>query len=189
MKIGIAVRRNDTDYFVHRSYINLLNEYDYGIITKESNLAEYDGFLIPGGYDIDSKYYNESIISCHNIDNEIDELDKKIVAYALKSNKPLLGICRGLQSINVFLGGSLKQDIINHNNENHFIIFNNKHYLVNSFHHQSVKNLGKNIKVLAKSLDDEIEIISFKSIIGVQFHQEISPTKINKLILKVFNDI
>lgn len=189
MKIGIAIRKNDIDYFVHKTYINLIKNYNYGFITLNSNLDEYDGFLIPGGYDIDSKYYSEIPIYCNNIDEEIDLLDKKIIEYAIKTKKPLLGICRGIQSINVFLGGSLNQNILNHNNENHFIIMNNKYYLVNSFHHQSIKQLGKDLNILAKSLDNEIEIIKYNNIIGVQFHPEIAKTNLNNIILQIFNDI
>lgn len=186
MKIGIVARRNNIDYFIHRSYINLIKDNKYGIVTIDSNLNEYDAFIIPGGYDIDSKYYNEQNIACNNIDNEMDLLDKKVINYSIKNKIPLLGICRGIQSINVFLGGSLKQDILNHNNENHFIKYNNKYYLVNSFHHQSIKVLGDNLEIKALSIDNEIEIIKHKylPILGVQFHPEIALTSISDEILK-----
>ena len=90
MKIGIAIRKNDIDYFVHKTYINLIKNYNYGFITLNSNLDEYDGFLISGGYDIDSKYYSEIPIYCNNIDEEIDLLYKKIIEYSIKTKKPLL---------------------------------------------------------------------------------------------------
>lgn len=190
MKIGIIARRNGTDYFVHKSYINLINNHSFGIVTKDSNLLEYDGFLIPGGYDIDSINYNEKNLYCNNIDTEMDMIDEKVIKHCLKYKKPLLGICRGIQSINVFLGGTLKQNIFNHNNENHFINFSGENYLVNSFHHQSINKLANNLEILATSYDNEIEIIKHKflPILGVQFHPEIAFSKLNKEILNIFND-
>lgn len=186
MKVGIAVRKNDVDYFIHLSYINFLKKYNlsYDFISLETNLDSFDGFLLPGGDDIDPKYYNQENYACHNVLEEIDILDKKIIEYALKNKKPLLGICRGIQSINVFLGGSLKQDILHHKNENHYILWNEKPYLVNSFHHQSIHTLGKDLIILAKSLDDEIEIIKHKDlpIYGVQFHPELFDFDLKSLI-------
>ena len=188
MKIGIAIRKNDIDYFIHKPYLNLIKKHTILIINNNTDLTQIDGFIIPGGYDINSKYYNEIPISCNNIDEEMDKLDMKIVLHAYENNKPLLGICRGLQSINVFLGGTLNQNILNHNNENHFIYYNNKYYLVNSFHHQSIKTLAPNFKILAKSLDNEIEIIKYKNIIGIQYHPELINSKLTNTFLEIFND-
>lgn len=176
-KIGIAIRKNHTDYFVHRSYLFFLKRYhvDYDFITLETNLSQFDGFLLPGGDDIDSKYYHEQNYACKNVDEEIDLLDQKIILYAIKNKKPLLGICRGIQSINVFLGGNLKQNILNHQDENHFILFQNHYYLVNSYHHQSIHQLADDLDCLALSLDGEIEIIKHHDfpIYGLAFHPEL----------------
>ncbi len=176
-KIGIAVRKNDTDYFVHQSYIWWLKQYHctFDIVTLESNLTDYDGFLIPGGNDIDSSYYQEENYACQKVSKEMDQLDQKIILFAIQNKKPLLGICRGIQSINVFLGGRLKQHILNHMDENHFILFQNHYQLVNSFHHQSIKKLAPSLIVLAESVDHEIEIIRHESlpIYGVAFHPEL----------------
>ena len=59
------------------------------------------------------KLYNEKNISSYNVDQEMDLLDFKIIEYCEKYKKPLLGICRGLQVINVYYGGSLYQNINN----------------------------------------------------------------------------
>lgn len=177
VKIGVAIRKNQVDYFVHQSYLIFLKKYNavYDFITLETNLSSFDGFLLPGGFDIDSKYYNEDNYACHNVQAELDELDQKIIKYAVENKKPLLGICRGIQSINVFLGGSLKQDILNHQDENHFIQYQNQYILVNSFHHQSIKTLSQELNSLAQSLDGEIEIVKHKylPIYGVAFHPEL----------------
>ncbi len=177
MKIGIAIRKNEWDYFVHQSYILMLKKYnlEYDVVTMYTNLALFDGFLLPGGFDIDPKYYHEENYASKNIDKEMDLLDQKIIEFCIKEKKTLLGICRGIQSINVFLGGSLKQNILNHSNENHFIQKNQKYYLVNSFHHQSIHHLAKDLNIVATSLDGEIEVVQHKSlpIYGVQFHPEL----------------
>lgn len=177
MLIGIAIRKNDTDYFVHRSYTLLLEKqgFEYAFINLNTKLDQFDGFLLPGGFDIDPKYYNQRNYASYSVDEEMDLLDKKIIDYAVKNKKPLLGICRGIQSLNVFLGGTLKQDILHHSDENHFIKYNDKYLLVNSFHHQSIDKLADDLEVLAYSLDKEIEIVKHKelNIYGLQFHPEL----------------
>ncbi|MDE6408400.1 MAG: gamma-glutamyl-gamma-aminobutyrate hydrolase family protein [Anaeroplasmataceae bacterium] len=177
MKFGVAIRKNETDYFVHQSYLYLLKKYGhtYDFLTLETNLNAFDAFLLPGGYDIDPLHYNQENYASHHIDYEMDMLDKKIICYAYQTKKPLLGICRGIQSINVFLGGTLKQDIAHHMNENHFIYMNNHYVLVNSFHHQSIDKLAPDLEAIGTSLDGEIEVIKHKSlpIYGVQFHPEL----------------
>lgn len=182
MKIGIAMRKNDVDYFVHQSYIHMLKElnHTFDFITLETNLKDFEGFLLPGGYDLSPNLYHQKNYASYHVDEEMDLLDKKIIDYAVKTKKPLLGICRGIQSINVFLGGSLKQDISHHQNENHFILWKGKYILVNSFHHQSIDKLGVDLVAEAKSLDGEIEIIRHKAlpIFGVQFHPELFPFQI-----------
>lgn len=177
MKIGIAIRKNEVDYFVHKSYIYFLKNYhlSYDFITLETDLSQFDGFLLPGGYDIDPKYYKEKNYASYHIDEEMDMLDQKIILYAYQNKKPLLGICRGIQSINVFLGGTLKQNINNHSNENHFIQMNHRYFFVNSFHHQSIDQLAYELEAIGTSLDGEIEVVRHKSlpIYGVQFHPEL----------------
>lgn len=183
MKIGIAIRKDEKNWFVHNSYITYLTKkkHTVDIITLNTPLEDFDGFLIPGGNDLDPALYHQKNIASFGIDKEIDELDKKIILYAITKQKPLLGICRGIQSINVFLGGTLKQDIYNHSNENHFIKCQNKYYLVNSYHHQSIDNLAPDLEILALSIDGEIEIIKHKKlpIYGVQFHPELFSNNYN----------
>ena len=177
MKFGIAIRKNETDYFVHQSYLYMLKAYGhtYDFITLETDLSSFEAFLLPGGYDIDPIHYNQKNYASQHISMEMDLLDKKIIEYACQTKKPLLGICRGIQSINVFLGGTLKQDIRHHSNENHFIKINGKYVFVNSFHHQSIDRLAPNLEALGTSLDGEIEVIKHKTlpIYGVQFHPEL----------------
>lgn len=193
MKIGIAVRKNQNLFFVRQSYCHLLEEQGHQIffIYKAYDLSFFDGFLLPGGDDIHPKHYHEEIINCQSIEEHTDTLDQEIILEAYHKKKPLLGICRGIQSINVFLGGTLKQNIDYHMKENHLICFRKHLYLVNSFHHQSIAKLAENFLVEAVSSDGEIEIIRHASlpIIGVQFHPELTPTKLSYLLLEIFNEL
>ncbi len=192
MKIGIAVRKNDVDYFVHQSYVLFLKKINASIdiVTLQSDLSSFDAFLLPGGTDIDSRYYGQAPYACFQIDEEMDQLDRKIILEALQRKKPLLGICRGIQSINVFLGGTLKQNVLRHQSENHFILFQNEYHLVNSYHHQAIDQPAPNFEILAYSLDHEIEMIRHRNlpILGVQFHPELMESKINENILNIFSD-
>ncbi|MBE6137936.1 MAG: hypothetical protein E7176_06025 [Erysipelotrichaceae bacterium] len=191
MKIGIALRLNQGKLYINKSYIDYFYSLGYSLeyIDINTNLNDYDIFILPGGYDINPCYYKEQNVHCNNIDRYNDILDFKIIEYAYINNKKLLGICRGMQSINVYFNGSLKQDMLNHMNNNHFIEFNDKLILVNSFHHQSIKALSIYLENISKSIDGEIEIIKYKKIIGVQFHPELMKTPIiDKFILDFINE-
>ncbi len=103
-----------------------------------------------------------------------------------KANKPILGICAGVQIINVCFGGSLHQDIKNHTSKEEITIhsiniekdsFLEKIYSknkieVNSFHHQAINKVAENFKIVATSEDGIVEAIEYKNIVGVQWHPE-----------------
>ena len=149
----------------------------------ESMLDNCDGFLFSGGGDIDPKYYGENISSeCGNIQNKRDEFELRLFDKIIKTGKPIMGICRGAQVINVALGGTLYQDIPTQINTNishrqvepkdcfsHsvsvmqetplFDLVGSDNIRVNSFHHQSIKSLGKNLQVMAKADDGIIEAV------------------------------
>lgn len=102
-----------------------------------------------------------------------------------KKNKPILGICAGIQEINVIFGGSLNQLIVNHElkdqskhkvklHENSFLykVYNTDYIEVNSYHKQSIKDLAPNFNITAISDDGTIEGIEKDNIIAVQWHPE-----------------
>lgn len=159
-----------------------------------------DGFLLTGGYDIDPKYFGEENNGkSKNCIPALDKIDRQIAEHAYRTQKPLLGICRGHQAINVFLGGSLYQDIGDtHRNveDGHLVHTANNRLLqfppeisVNSYHHQAVNRVAPDFEIVARAEDGTIEAIvhRYLPIIGIQWHPEIIPdTAESKLIFDVF---
>lgn len=142
-----------------------------------------DGLLLPGGWDIDPKYYDEEPHPTTEIMADLDPLELKLVGWAIAERMPILAICRGMQVLNVALGGDLYQDIASqianplpHNQREehlpakqfgHEIIIKPGSYLasiaakprigVNTFHHQAVRRLASPLRVAATSDDGLIE--------------------------------
>lgn len=146
-----------------------------------------DGLIVIGSViDINPKNYDEQpIAEIHKMTEKIDTLDFAIIKAFNNVNKPILGICRGIQSINVCFGGSLYQDIPCHKlskEERHnvkfekgsflYACYNTEQMLINSLHHQAIKEVAKGFKVVAKSEDGIVEAIENKNIIAVQWHPE-----------------
>ncbi|MFA6627805.1 MAG: gamma-glutamyl-gamma-aminobutyrate hydrolase family protein, partial [Bacilli bacterium] len=118
-------------------------------------------------------------------DASLDELDRMVVEYGKSHSLPMLGICRGHQTINVFLGGSLIQDI----GQSHSGVRHNVHCLpnrllnfpsvfeTNSWHHQALKKTAPDLEVIAVSDENIIEafIHAYLPIIGIQWHPEMLP--------------
>ncbi|AGF55211.1 putative glutamine amidotransferase [Clostridium saccharoperbutylacetonicum] len=158
------------------------------------------GIIFTGGEDISPLFYNEEPIKeVQCIIEKRDIFELELFKEVYKKQIPILGVCRGLQLINVALGGSLYQDINVqiHNSNGHlpkyalrsnlyhsvkiekgselFVIFKTEDLKVNSFHHQSIKKLGKDLRVTAHSSDgviEGIESLKEKFLVGVQWHPE-----------------
>ena len=165
------------------------------------------GLIFPGGdIDIHPSLYKEKVsVKKINLDedNPRIEFEFKLLQTALKKKIPILGICAGFQLLNVVLGGSLYQDIQeqvktniihskhsdNYSENTHSIkvikgtllnkITGKDNYIVNSFHHQTVKQLGRNLIISATAPDGLIEGIELKDhpfCIGVEWHPEFQNT-------------
>lgn len=169
----------------------------------EENLKQLielsDGFMFAGGIDVDPKAYGEEPIN-DTVDTcpDRDKLEFEALPLILETKKPILSICRGIQSNNVALGGTLYQDIptqcpsdIAHRQkeagefDTHevridkssrlFEIIGDETVKTNSFHHQSLKDVAKAFTVTAKSPDGIIEAVEDSQhpyFIGVQWHPE-----------------
>lgn len=159
------------------------------------------GFLFTGGHDVDPALYGaERSAKCGLPNHDRDVLEKEIFSYALQADKPVFGICRGIQLINVLCGGTLYQDLPaeyeNPNKAEHHMkppydvpchkvavlentplykLLNKEVLAVNSYHHQAVKKLAPSLKVMAISEDGLIEAVYMpgkKFIQAVQWHPE-----------------
>ena len=178
------------------------------ILPLTSNLEDLktlvsicDGFVFTGGNDIDPKNYQEKAsIYLGEIIEARDQMELELMQLVLKQDKPLLGICRGIQLLNVAMGGTLYQDLpsqysstINHrqqppydrpsheisllqNTPLHHLLKQDK-IAVNSCHHQAIKDLGKSLEIMAKSDDGIVEAVYIPEkhfVWAVQWHPEFS---------------
>ena len=153
--------------------------------------TQYDGLILCGGSDVDPKYFNEPINGSVNIDNERDENEFALLKAYIDAKKPIFGICRGFQLINIYFGGTLYQDIeeadqhkrIDQKDSVHSITADEnsiigrlygKNVSINSAHHQAIKDLGKGLKATAYWQDKYAEAFEHTElpIIGVQWHPE-----------------
>lgn len=213
--IGVTARiheeENNTYVRVHKQYLdNLTNRGMTPIILcphlYKSLLPICDGFLVLGGDDINPELYNETNdegLSKH-IRDYLDELDKDVIDYAIKNQKPLLGICRGIQALSATQGKKLYQDFpssgLSHPHEDKFhdvIKVNNAplasllpdRFRVNTFHHQCVKELPDGFVATYKN-GDVIEAMEHLTlpIFGFQWHPERLNDEQTEIIFSYFKE-
>ena len=187
----------------------------YTIKNTDSILELADGIILTGGEDINPLQYNDTVnlAVCEDIDYQRDTLDRKLFDFAMEHKIPLIGICRGMQMMNVASGGTLYGDIpsqigttvIHRNNGevNHKIALIDTCSLifplgidtiiVNSWHHQALNIMPNYLRVVARSFDGLPEaVVMEKSIhpfmIAVQFHPERlgKNNKINQIMKNSF---
>lgn len=144
--------------------------------------ARCDGLLLAGGGDLHPARYGQTVQSEHlSIDPVRDEEEQMLFLAFYDCGKPVLGICRGVQAVNVFLGGSLRQHIAGHENCCHRVrcaptlaACIGAAPLVNSYHHQAVDTLAPTLHAAAWAADGTIEAVRHESapVLGVQWHPE-----------------
>lgn len=161
-------------------------------------LESVDALLLTGGADIASAHYNEEPHPKNDPPQPArDEVEIALVRGALARHLPILGICRGLQVINVALGGTLYQDLPeqypsaeSHHTRKWFAqahsiiieadsrlcaLIGSTHHMVNSLHHQGINTLGAGVQVVARGPDgvvEGIELVDHREVLAVQYHPE-----------------
>lgn len=167
--------------------------------TLERILPHLDGLLLPGGGDVDPQRYGEEPHPrLGEVSPERDEHELFLARYAREKGLPTLGICRGIQVMNVAMGGTLYQDLeaqgfreIQHAEkspppalahgmklvaESPLARLFPPSFRVNSYHHQGIKDLGEGLKPIALAPDGLVEAVALDGhplFLGVQWHPEL----------------
>lgn len=162
-------------------------------------LETVDGVLFSGGSDIDARHFGEENLKCGGeISPQRDRCELILAKRAIEQRKAVLGICRGMQLLNVALGGTLHQDIhipeevlkhwqeapgwypvhdvIVYESSKLYKIYKTDTLGVNSFHHQAIKEAGRGLSIAARSSDGIIEAVEGLDdyfLAAVQWHPEL----------------
>lgn len=208
-----ALRCDYSRVLAQMGAVPVLLSYEAEVI--DDVLDNIDGLIISGGdYDIPPKSYGQDIKSEKVYTNDVRwNYEKLLLAKALERKMPFIGICNGMQVMNVLMGGTLVQDIeeqlpnaISHKQPNpkntpyHKVNINSdtllstiageqSEFVVNSTHHQAVGALGNNLVTSAVAPDGVIEAIELSDhpfAIGLQWHVEYLTSELDQLIFHRF---
>ena len=183
--------------------------------TLINTLEKLDGILLTGGADINPLFLGEEPVKeLHGINPRRDRQELLLTRLAADRQIPILGICRGIQTMNAAFGGPLYQDIhsqmegtrIKHSQEldrsyaSHTVtiekdtllhnLFKADTIAVNSFHHQAVKEAAPGFRICARAADGVIEAMEsteYKSMLGVQWHPECFILKGDECMMPIFH--
>ena len=215
--IGISAHPTLHDYRGNKSTIQSCGE-NY-LFSLEAALDRYvglcDGYLIPGGIDVNPISYGETphpLLETTRLD--YDEYQLHLIKRMLRTEKPMLAICRGIQIMNVAFGGTLYQDVSLHGpgtmrhsqreimpgGISHKVIIEEGSILqrlygnelwTNSYHHQAIKDLGEGLRVTARAEDgiiEAVEAVDHPYMHAVQWHPESFFVRKDNYMLPIFED-
>ncbi len=199
----IGVTTSDTNF---QNYLNWIAGEDVAVVLlsyEQKNTEDFDscdGFVLTGGIDVHPQFYQSTRIDYPNttVFNESRDLfEIQVFEFARQQNKPVLAICRGMQLINIAMGGNLIQDLQENGFENHrkgsegdrehkievkpgtllAKIAGIHDGFVNSAHHQGLDQIANELNVSAFSEDGVVEAIEYKDankpfLLAVQWHPE-----------------
>lgn len=189
---------------------NLVEEGQITQITEQ-----IDGLLVTGGGDIDPTLFaEEPHRNLGTINPERDIFEVSLIKKMMAAGKPVLGICRGCQILNIAAGGDMYQDIYTQNDKelfqhsqraprwyaSHYVkveagsllanVVGHTEFKVNSFHHQTVREMAPGFTITARANDGVIEAFESKQhpfVMGVQWHPECMTVKGDVPSIKLFN--
>ena len=174
------------------NYIRILQNLNIQPVLNDEivKVQDFDGLLLPGGGDIAPLFYHQKNYGSRNICITEDIIQLLMFHRFYEQKKPILGICKGMQLMNVALGGNLYQSLQAedlhawHNQDRYHkttllpgsILHSlyGKNIVINSAHHQAIQTLGENLIATQYAFDGTIEGIEHNSlpILGVQWHPE-----------------
>ncbi|QHQ35028.1 gamma-glutamyl-gamma-aminobutyrate hydrolase family protein [Algicella marina] len=161
---------------------------------READISSVDGLIVGGGDDISADLYGGELVAKSRVDPERDALEHRLVSEAFEQDKPVLGICRGSQMLNIAAGGTLWQDAYGQFTQSRKVwtilpkktvrldpdsrlaaIAGPREMRVNALHSQAVQDLGRNFRAVAHDTGSMIQAIERTRdpfAIGVQWHPE-----------------
>lgn len=173
------------------------------VVVRDLDLIGFDGVVLPGGGDVDpARYGGDTGASVYDVNPAQDDLDFGVTAAAVAAGLPILGVCRGLQVLNVAFGGTLIEDLpasdVRHTPGDdgcgepewtwHEVTLaagsrlrsevDASDIAVASGHHQAIRSLGDGLTATAVAADGVIEAVEHASspILAVQWHPEAEGT-------------
>lgn len=177
----IYMRETDPRYEAYQAALQQAG----AAVVSGGDWRRCDGLLLPGGGDITPALYGRESRGSEPPDRARDREELTLLHSFLREGKPVLGICRGLQVINVYFGGTLVQDISGHSavkgqDSRHAVrgiparLLPTDQSEVNSAHHQSVERLGRGLRAVQWAEDGTVEALEHEvlPVMGVQWHPE-----------------
>ncbi|WP_408638456.1 gamma-glutamyl-gamma-aminobutyrate hydrolase family protein [Roseovarius salinarum] len=161
---------------------------------RDADIGAVDGLVVGGGDDISPELYQGGLVATARLDPARDDMERALVTEALAAGKPVLGICRGAQMLNVAQGGTLHQDAYANHAHSRYIrtilprkdVVVARHTLlaeiagpgamrVNALHRQAVDGLGADLRVAARDAGGMVQAVERRAdpfAVGVQWHPE-----------------
>lgn len=170
--------------------------------TSAELLDLASGLVLTGGEDVDPRRYGGRESAVERVSPERDELEVQVAERALERGLPILAICRGMQLLNVMLGGTLYEDLLaqevtetDHDRTGNAVsrhihevrldgvellagVFRSKTFGTNSTHHQALRELGDGLEAVGWAEDGVVEVVEYRDggaggwVAGVQWHPE-----------------
>jgi putative glutamine amidotransferase len=197
---SIQVNRDNSDAVYQSGGLPLVIPYTTDLTVLQQTIGLIDGLLLSGGGDINPMLFGEEPHRrLGSINQERDDLEISLIRLMLDENKPILGICRGSQILNIAAGGNMYQDIyaqldgeiLQHSQQasrehtSHYVhikpgtklheLLGHSKIKVNSFHHQAVKDMAPGFHVSGIASDGVIEAFESSQhnfVFGIQWHPE-----------------